>query len=54
MFSFGFSQIATATVGALLLATVSISAAVGPARVVETTPVVYASAVVQSGVVANG
>ena len=35
-------RVATAAVGALVLTTVSVGAAVGPARMVETTPMVYA------------
>jgi hypothetical protein len=46
---------ATAAVGALILTTVSVGAAVGPARTAETTPV-YALALstAQSAVQANG
>ena len=52
MFSFDrFARVATATVGALVLSTLSVAAAVGPARVAETTPVTVAS--VQSGADAN-
>ena len=40
MFSFDrFARVATAAVGALVLSTLSIAAAVGPARSVETTPI---------------
>ncbi len=37
-------RVATAAVGALILTTISVGAAVGPARVIETTPLVYAQA----------
>ncbi len=39
MFNTDFSRVATAAIGALLLTTVSIGAAAGPARVIETTPI---------------
>jgi hypothetical protein len=40
MFSFDrFARVATAAVGALVLSTLSVAAAVGPARSVETSPV---------------
>ena len=40
MFSFDrFARVATAAVGALVLSTLSVAAAVGPARSVETTPI---------------
>ena len=43
MFSFDrFARVATAAAGALVLSTLSIAAAVGPARSAETTPVSYA------------
>lgn len=52
MFSFDrFTRVATAAVGALVLSTLSVAAAVGPARVAETSPVAYAQ--VQSGADAN-
>jgi hypothetical protein len=38
------SRIATAALGALFLTTVSIGAAVGPARAIETAPVAFAQA----------
>ena len=39
MFNKDFGRIAAAAVGALLLTTVSVGAAVGPARSLETSPV---------------
>ena len=43
MFSFDrFTRVATAAAGALVLSTLSIAAAVGPARSAETSPVSYA------------
>jgi hypothetical protein len=43
MFSFDrFARVATAAAGALVLSTLSIAAAVGPARSAETSPVTYA------------
>ena len=43
MFSFDrFTRVATAAAGALVLSTLSIAAAVGPARSAETNPVSYA------------
>jgi hypothetical protein len=39
MFNINFQQTVTAAIGALLLTIVSIGAAAGPARVIETTPV---------------
>jgi hypothetical protein len=42
MFNTDFQRVATAAIGALILTTVSVGAAVGPARSVETSPVVYA------------
>jgi len=39
MFNIDFRQAITAAFGALLLTTVSIGAAAGPARVAETTPI---------------
>lgn len=42
MFNLDFQRIATAAVGAFILTLVSVGAAVGPARVAETSPVVYA------------
>ncbi|HWH16880.1 MAG TPA: hypothetical protein VNT77_00855 [Allosphingosinicella sp.] len=37
-------RIAVAAIGALILTTTAVGAAVGPARAVETAPVVYAQA----------
>ena len=42
MFNIDFQKIALATVGTLILTTASVGAAVGPARIIETTPVSYA------------
>jgi hypothetical protein len=39
MFNINFRQAITAGIGALILTTVSIGAAAGPARVAETTPI---------------
>ena len=44
MFNVEYSRIATAALGALFLTTVSVGAAVGPARAVETAPVAIAQA----------
>jgi len=41
MFTADIKKIALASVGALILTFASVGAAVGPARVVETTPVAY-------------
>jgi hypothetical protein len=40
----GIKQSAIAAIGAIILSSTAISAAVGPARVVETTPVAYVDA----------
>lgn len=42
MFKNDFTRLATSAAGALLFTVMAVGAAVGPARVVETTPVVYA------------
>lgn len=53
MFNFeGFTRVATAAVGALALSTLTVAAAVGPARVAETAQPVYAA--VHNGTVAHG
>ena len=44
MFNLDFGRIAMAAVGALFLTTVSVGAAVGPARAAETAPVMVAQA----------
>ena len=44
MFDTEFSRTALALVGAFIFAASSVGAAIGPARMVETTPVVYADA----------
>jgi Spy/CpxP family protein refolding chaperone len=57
MFDFeGFTRVATAAVGALVLSTLTVAAAVGPARVAETASPVYAQAHVtgHNGTVAHG
>ncbi len=41
-FNIDLNRIATAAVGALVLTTACVGAAVAPARAVETTPIVYA------------
>jgi len=44
MFNFDkLARVATAAVGALVLSTLSVAAAVGPARSAETAPVSYAA-----------
>jgi hypothetical protein len=42
MFNIDFTRTALSVIGALIFSVTAVSAAVGPARVVETTPVVYA------------
>ena len=42
MFNTDFTRIALSAIGALIFSATAITAAVGPARVVETTPLVYA------------
>jgi hypothetical protein len=43
MFDFGkFQQVAAAALGALILTAVSVGAAVGPARAIETAPIAHA------------
>ena len=42
MFNKDFSRVALSMVGALVFTVTAVGAAVGPARVAETTPVVYA------------
>jgi hypothetical protein len=49
MFNADFARTAFAMMGALVFTVTAVGAAVGPARVAETTPVVYAG--VASGVV---
>jgi len=56
MFDFNLTnlqRIATAAVGALVLTTVSVSAAVGPARAIETAPITYAQADVADTIAAK-
>jgi hypothetical protein len=45
MFNTDFTRVAMSMVGALIFTVTAVGAAVGPARVAETTPVVYADAV---------
>ena len=54
MFSFDLNRVATAAVGALILSTLSVAAAVGPATNVSTNAGQTAYAQVQSGSQANG
>ena len=50
MFDNDFARTALSVVGALIFSVTAVGAAVGPARVVETTPLVYAeSAPIASG-----
>jgi hypothetical protein len=44
MFNSNIAQVAMAAVGALIFSVTAVTAAVGPARLAETTPVVYADA----------
>jgi hypothetical protein len=53
MFKADFLRTVVATIGALVLTTTMVTAAVGPARVAETTPVVYAGPVAEVSGVAN-
>ena len=49
MFNIEFSRMLLAAAAAIVVSATSVAAAVGPARLVETTPVVYASATASSG-----
>ena len=53
MFNTEVARVAISTLGALLFTITAVGAAVGPARVVETTPVVYAEAAPQGQDAAN-
>jgi hypothetical protein len=53
MFTTDFTRTALSAAGALLLTTTMVGAAVGPARVAETSPVVYAEAAVELSGEAN-
>ena len=53
MFSTDFQRTATAIVGALAFTIVSVGAAVGPARVVETAPIAVAQVSAPVAVSAN-
>lgn len=44
MFNLDIARLALAAIGALVFSVTTIAAAVGPARLVETSPVVYANA----------
>ena len=44
MFNTDFARMALSAIGAIIFSMTAVSAAVGPARVVETTPLVYAQA----------
>jgi hypothetical protein len=48
MFNTDFTRAALATIGALVFTITAVGAAVGPARLAETTPVAYADAAPQS------
>jgi hypothetical protein len=48
MFNTDFTRTAFAALGALFFTVTAVGAAVGPARLAETTPVVYADAASQS------
>ena len=48
MFNTDFTRAAFAAIGALFFTITAVGAAVGPARVAETAPVVYAEAAPQS------
>lgn len=45
-------RVAFSAIGAIILTTLSVGAAVGPARAIETTPIAYAQA--DAGTQANG
>ena len=53
MFNTDFARVALSAVGALIFTVTAVGAAVGPARVAETTPVVYAEASPHVAGVAN-
>jgi hypothetical protein len=52
MFNNDFARVAMSVVGALIFTVTAVGAAVGPARVVETTPMVYAGAASAAAVAA--
>ena len=54
MFNNDSTRIAVSAVGALIFSLTAVGAAVGPARVAETTPVVYAEAAPSAASVVNG
>ena len=54
MFNPSFTRLALSAVGALFFTMTAVGAAVGPARLVETSPVVYASAAPLGGGAVNG
>jgi len=53
MFTSDFTRTALSAVGAFLLTTTMVGAAVGPARVAETSPVVYGETAVELSGEAN-
>ena len=53
MLTTDFTRTMLSALGALILTTTMVGAAVGPARVAETTPVVYAGAAVELSGEAN-
>ncbi len=53
MFNTEFTRIALSAVGALVFTVTAVGAAVGPARVAEITPVVYADIVSNAAGVTN-
>ncbi|HEX8532827.1 MAG TPA: hypothetical protein VF662_01535 [Allosphingosinicella sp.] len=52
MFNNDFSRVALSMLGALVFTFTAVGAAVGPARLVETTPVVYAGTASNAAVAA--
>ena len=53
MFNSDFARIAVSVIGALIFSVTAVTAAVGPARVAETAPLVYAEAAPIAAGVAN-
>jgi hypothetical protein len=53
MFKTDFTRAALSMIGALIFTVTAVGAAVGPARVAETSPVVYADAAPNAASVAN-
>jgi hypothetical protein len=52
MFNIDFTRVAVSVVAALVFTVTAVGAAVGPARLAETTPVVYAGAASNAAVAA--